>query len=107
VVPFVISHKSSRQCSRPGIPAFSMEMPITMMPNVLYGRRPSTRAPKRSHNLKTRKMAPEPSKVTSAQSTPLRKLGADESHPVDWFWFWHRLPQRVAPFNHYVISAKW
>ena len=29
----------------------------------------------------------------------------DESHPADWFW--HRLPQRVAPFKHYVIGANW
>jgi predicted amidohydrolase len=29
----------------------------------------------------------------------------DESHPADWFW--HRLPERVAKFNHYVIGANW
>ena len=29
----------------------------------------------------------------------------DSSHPADWFW--HRLPARVAPFNHYVIGANW
>jgi len=29
---------------------------------------------------------------------------ADE-HPADWFW--HKLPERVAPFNHYVIGANW
>jgi predicted amidohydrolase len=29
----------------------------------------------------------------------------DESHPADWFW--HRLPQRIAPFKHYVIGANW
>lgn len=29
----------------------------------------------------------------------------DESHPVDWFW--HRLPARVKPFDHYVIGANW
>ncbi len=29
----------------------------------------------------------------------------DENHPADWFW--HRLPERVAPFRHYVIGANW
>ena len=29
----------------------------------------------------------------------------DEEHPADWFW--HRLPKRVAPFQHYVIGANW
>ena len=29
----------------------------------------------------------------------------DEEHPADWFW--HRLPQRIKPFNHYVIGANW
>jgi predicted amidohydrolase len=29
----------------------------------------------------------------------------DENHPADWFW--HRLPKRIAPFNHYVIGANW
>jgi len=29
----------------------------------------------------------------------------DESHPADWFW--HRLPERVAKFKHYVIGANW
>jgi predicted amidohydrolase len=29
----------------------------------------------------------------------------DENHPADWFW--HRLPERVAPFHHYVIGANW
>jgi predicted amidohydrolase len=29
----------------------------------------------------------------------------DINHPADWFW--HRLPRRVAPFNHYVIGANW
>src|SRR5262249_10745623 len=29
----------------------------------------------------------------------------DSSHPADWFW--HQLPRRVAPFNHYVIGANW
>jgi predicted amidohydrolase len=29
----------------------------------------------------------------------------DESHPADWFW--HRLPERIAPFKHYVIGANW
>jgi predicted amidohydrolase len=29
----------------------------------------------------------------------------DSNHPADWFW--HQLPKRVAPFNHYVIGANW
>jgi predicted amidohydrolase len=29
----------------------------------------------------------------------------DEEHPADWFW--HKLPERIAPFNHYVIGANW
>jgi predicted amidohydrolase len=29
----------------------------------------------------------------------------DGSHPADWFW--HRLPERAAPFNHYIIGANW
>jgi predicted amidohydrolase len=29
----------------------------------------------------------------------------DESHPADWFW--HRLPERVRPFGHYVVGANW
>lgn len=29
----------------------------------------------------------------------------DEDHPAEWFW--HRLPARVKPFNHYVIGANW
>ena len=29
----------------------------------------------------------------------------DANHPADWFW--HRLPERVAPFKHYVIGANW
>jgi predicted amidohydrolase len=29
----------------------------------------------------------------------------DEEHPADWFW--HRLPARVAKFNHYLIGANW
>lgn len=29
----------------------------------------------------------------------------DNSHPADWFF--HRLPERVAPFKHYVIGANW
>jgi predicted amidohydrolase len=29
----------------------------------------------------------------------------DEEHPADWFW--HRLPQRIKPFEHYVIGANW
>jgi predicted amidohydrolase len=29
----------------------------------------------------------------------------DENHPAEWFW--HRLPQRIAKFDHYVIGANW
>lgn len=29
----------------------------------------------------------------------------DTNHPADWFW--HRLPDRVAPFKHFVIGANW
>jgi predicted amidohydrolase len=29
----------------------------------------------------------------------------DNNHPADWFW--HRLPERVAPFRHFVIGANW
>ncbi len=29
----------------------------------------------------------------------------DSNHPADWFW--HRLPKRIAPFQHYVIGANW
>jgi predicted amidohydrolase len=29
----------------------------------------------------------------------------DTNHPADWFW--HRLPERVAPFNHYLVGANW
>jgi predicted amidohydrolase len=29
----------------------------------------------------------------------------DGNHPAEWFW--HRLPERVAPFGHYVIGANW
>lgn len=29
----------------------------------------------------------------------------DDEHPAEWFW--HRLPRRVARFNHYVIGANW
>jgi predicted amidohydrolase len=29
----------------------------------------------------------------------------DANHPAEWFW--HTLPQRVAPFGHYVIGANW
>ena len=29
----------------------------------------------------------------------------DGAHPAEWFW--HTLPQRVAPFGHYVIGANW
>jgi predicted amidohydrolase len=29
----------------------------------------------------------------------------DCQHPAEWFW--HTLPQRVAPFGHYVIGANW
>lgn len=27
------------------------------------------------------------------------------SHPADWFW--HKLPNRISSFNHYVIGANW
>ena len=29
----------------------------------------------------------------------------DTNHPADWFW--HRLPDRVKPFKHYLIGANW
>lgn len=29
----------------------------------------------------------------------------DTNHPADWFW--HRLPERVQPFKHYLIGANW
>lgn len=29
----------------------------------------------------------------------------DDDHPADWFW--HRLPERVKPFQHYVVGANW
>jgi predicted amidohydrolase len=29
----------------------------------------------------------------------------DEDHPAEWFW--HRLPKRVKPFQHFVIGANW
>jgi predicted amidohydrolase len=29
----------------------------------------------------------------------------DDEHPADWFW--HKLPARIRPFNHYVIGANW
>lgn len=29
----------------------------------------------------------------------------DDEHPADWFW--HRLPERLKPFHHYVIGANW
>jgi predicted amidohydrolase len=29
----------------------------------------------------------------------------DRNHPADWFW--HRLPERTAPFRHYLIGANW
>jgi predicted amidohydrolase len=29
----------------------------------------------------------------------------DESHPAEWFW--HTLPERTAPFGHYVVGANW
>ncbi|MBN9501385.1 MAG: hypothetical protein BGO01_01050 [Armatimonadetes bacterium 55-13] len=28
-----------------------------------------------------------------------------ESHPADWFW--HKLPERIARYGHYVIGANW
>lgn len=29
----------------------------------------------------------------------------DSNHPADWFW--HRLPERVKPFGHYMVGANW
>jgi predicted amidohydrolase len=29
----------------------------------------------------------------------------DDEHPAEWFY--HRLPERVRPFGHYVIGANW
>ena len=29
----------------------------------------------------------------------------DDEHPAEWFW--HRMPDRVRPFAHYVIGANW
>jgi len=29
----------------------------------------------------------------------------DDEHPADWFW--HKLPERVSKFHHYVIGANW
>ena len=29
----------------------------------------------------------------------------DGTHPAEWFW--HTLPQRTAPFGHYVVGANW
>jgi predicted amidohydrolase len=29
----------------------------------------------------------------------------DDEHPAEWFW--HRLPERIRPFGHYVIGANW
>jgi len=29
----------------------------------------------------------------------------DRNHPAEWFW--HRLPERVGKFGHYVIGANW
>lgn len=29
----------------------------------------------------------------------------DGAHPAEWFW--HTLPQRVAPFGYYVVGANW
>lgn len=29
----------------------------------------------------------------------------DDEHPAEWFW--HRLPERVKPFGHYVVGANW
>jgi predicted amidohydrolase len=29
----------------------------------------------------------------------------DATHPAEWFW--HRLPERVAPVRHFVIGANW
>jgi predicted amidohydrolase len=29
----------------------------------------------------------------------------DDDHPAEWFW--HRLPARLKPFNHYLVGANW
>jgi predicted amidohydrolase len=29
----------------------------------------------------------------------------DDEHPAEWFW--HRLPERIKPFGHYVVGANW
>jgi predicted amidohydrolase len=29
----------------------------------------------------------------------------DDDHPAEWFW--HRLPERLKPFKHYLIGANW
>lgn len=29
----------------------------------------------------------------------------DDDHPAEWFW--HRLPERLKPFHHYLIGANW
>jgi predicted amidohydrolase len=29
----------------------------------------------------------------------------DQEHPAEWFW--HRMPERIKPFNHYVVGANW
>ena len=29
----------------------------------------------------------------------------DQNHPAEWFW--HRMPERIAPFKHHVIGANW
>lgn len=29
----------------------------------------------------------------------------DEEHPAEWFY--HRMPARIKPFNHYVVGANW
>ena len=29
----------------------------------------------------------------------------DQEHPAEWFW--HRMPARIKPFEHYVIGANW
>ncbi|HEX3358413.1 MAG TPA: carbon-nitrogen hydrolase family protein [Tepidisphaeraceae bacterium] len=29
----------------------------------------------------------------------------DDNHPAEWFW--HVLPGRIAPFDHYIVGANW
>ena len=29
----------------------------------------------------------------------------DDTHPAEWMW--HKLPDKVRPFGHYLIGANW